>query len=196
MYRRSVLITALFLTSEALAGCMGKDLSSSTSVPSPTESNQSQKSPNINTTLTQNEQCQSEGDATVKFSSDGNTQPITSVVINGCVVGQSGCSVPILTELSVNNKSESTQSPDNVTNTYADTDSVITVLITTMSEQDAAEMCTQALTPLGYSVHMNIEFDSCLDDDHYVHWTLRVIHEDINGRQIVARVRIPRKPFT
>ncbi|WP_303704098.1 hypothetical protein [Haloquadratum walsbyi] len=171
---------------------MGQGLSSP-SVPSSAESNQSPRSPNINTTLTQNEQCESEGDATVKFSSDGDKQSVTSVVIDGCAFGQNGCSIPILTQTSLNKESGSTQSVNNVTNTYADTDSVITVLITTTVNQNAAEMCTQALTPVGYSVHMNIEFDSCLDDNDYEHWTVRVIHEDINGRQVVAHMRIPRE---
>ncbi|GAB6879397.1 hypothetical protein JCM17823_16710 [Halorubrum gandharaense] len=93
-------------------------------------------------------------DATVSFGED-------VVYVEGTVVGETGCHAVELAKTEVNG------------------DGSLEVVVAAVDDADPEEMCTQALTPLGYVVEAT--FDDGIPGE------VTVVHDDTDGRDTVAR---------
>ena len=85
------------------------------------------------------------------------------VTVTGCAHGSNGCSVPVLGDVS-----------------YTPDEDLLTVVVASEVERRGDVGCTQALKPLGYDARVVM--------DGMVPGTVRVVHDDVDGRREVARV--------
>ncbi|MGQ4554437.1 hypothetical protein [Halobellus sp. GM3] len=90
----------------------------------------------------------------------GGDGPVSVV---GCVVGKNGCTVPRLRDAAYDAGADE-----------------ITVVVAAVEERDEDEACTEALVNLGYEVELSIDGDPPT--------SVRVVHDDVDGRRTVVDV--------
>jgi hypothetical protein len=100
---------------------------------------------------------------------DATILPVTDgvVPIEGCIWGANGCSIARLVGANYDSDSD-----------------VATVVIETVDDSGPDEACTQALVALGYRVELQFKFQ--------LPGTVVVVHDDVNGRQTIARQELDR----
>lgn len=82
------------------------------------------------------------------------------VTVIGCVIGKNGCTRPRLTSVDRD-------------------DGAVRIVVAAIEERDDDEACTEALVNLGYEVRLDSE--SSLT-------SVTVVHDDVDGRRVVADV--------
>ena len=86
-----------------------------------------------------------------------------SISVVGCVVGNNGCNVVRLEDIDYDTDAEE-----------------VRVVVAAVEEREEDEACTEALVNLGYEV--------AVDSEGTVVTSVRVVHDDVNGRRTVADV--------
>ncbi|MFB6251777.1 MAG: hypothetical protein ABEI27_08860 [Halobellus sp.] len=86
-----------------------------------------------------------------------------SAAVRGCVVGRNGCTVPRLQDV-----------------TFDSETGVATVVVASFEERDENEACTEALVNLGYEAQVDTGGATLVG--------LKVVHDDVDGRRVVADV--------
>ena len=149
MRRRSLLVSLGAATAAGLAGCLGDGPQTGGEPDDDTagdgDSNDNDGTPGgdpvlVAATLT-GAACEQPESATVTFDEDA-----LEVLVAGCIVGNTGCHVPVLVEPTLEG-----DEPQNVA------EDPLRVRIATVDDSDPDEMCTQVLTDLGYEATFGFE---------------------------------------
>lgn len=149
MRRRSLLVSLGAATAAGLAGCLGDGPQTDGEPDDDTagdgDSNDNDGTPGgdpvlVAATLT-GAACEQPESATVTFDEDA-----LEVLVAGCIVGNTGCHVPVLVEPTLEG-----DEPQNVA------EDPLRVRIATVDDSDPDEMCTQVLTDLGYEATFGFE---------------------------------------
>ncbi|WP_336021703.1 hypothetical protein [Halobellus salinisoli] len=177
MHRRTVLSGLAIALPTALAGCTGNagpgapdgtdstDEPTDTDAPDETDTPSNTETPGDNETVTPGRVSAS---LTPREECSGPGEATVSfgdetISVVGCVVGNNGCNVARLQD----------------TGYDADTGEV-SVVVAAVEEREEGEACTEALVNLGYEV--------AIETDGTNVTSVRVVHDDVDGRRTVADV--------
>ncbi|WP_410765662.1 hypothetical protein [Haloferax sp. DFSO60] len=158
MKRRALLVAVG--ASVSLAGCASEPSpetetpTATTTTSTPTETPSEPMLTEASLTPEEVDQCNAR-ETTVVFSE-------SKIDVIGCVVGRSGCSGLRLASARYDAEEDSTR-----------------LVVEAIENRDEGEVCTQALTSLGYRVALTYQ--------HGVPGEIVVVHDDANGRQTVVR---------
>ena len=150
MRRRSLLSSLGAATAAGLAGCLGdgpqtdgepEDDSAGADGDSNGNGDASGGDPVLVAATLSDAACDEPETATVTFDEDA-----LEVLVAGCIVGNTGCHVPVLVEPTLEG-----DEPQNVAG------DPLRVRIATVDDSDPDEMCTQVLTDLGYEATFGFE---------------------------------------
>ncbi|AUX09427.1 hypothetical protein AArcSl_1801 [Halalkaliarchaeum desulfuricum] len=165
MRRRSLLISLGAATTVGLAGCLGDGPPTDGTPGNGGDSDDNDGAPDGDPVLTaatlSEAACEEPETATVTVDEDA-----LEVHVDGCIVGNTGCHVPVLVEPTFEDE------PQRVAG------DLLRVRIATVDDSDPDEMCTQVLTDLGYEA--TFVFEEALPT------SVEVVHETHDGDRTVA----------
>lgn len=171
MHRRTVLAGLAVALPAALAGCTGNsgpsspDGTDSTDEPTDTDAPSETDTPGDDETVTPGQISASltpreecQEPGEATVSFEGE-----SISVVGCVVGNNGCNVVRLQDTGYDADSEE-----------------VSVVVAAVEEREEDEACTEALVNLGYEVAVDVDGTAVT--------SVRVVHDDVDGRRTVADV--------